>query len=299
MYNAAINPTAPSSEYKGDDTTFTLTIAPIRIRIPQQKCPFCASSATADIGKNGLAAPAGEFNEVWMSGGANLLITDAAGKRLGQIGGKLVNEIPGAYFQPIKSGDLYATDDEPVYFVPRGTKFTVTLDGTELKKEALSTVTIIGPGYVFEVGDVVIKPAQKDTIAFSADATEMTYATTSKETPDMVLGTETKGADYEFFVTAQGEANGQEITLKLDAPQGRLGIGTKGLEAKTTYDLKMKRIDDKGEQDFHAPSIDLLPKVTDYVSYAEWTGNHQPVKIGIDKTGDGKVDETITVEDAK
>jgi hypothetical protein len=300
-YNAAINPSAPSSEYKGDDTTFTLTIAPIRIRTKQQTCPFCAASATGETGRNALASPqAGvAHNEIFLTGDANLLITDGNGKRLGYVAGKLVSEIPDAYFQPVKSGDFFADEGEPVYYVPRGIKFTVTLDGTGLKADSNSSVTMIGPGYVLEVENVVVKPNQKDTITFAGDGTEMTYATTSKETPNLIVGIETPAADYEFDVKAVGEANGQQFTLRLETKEGRLGITTKDLNANTTYDIVMSRIDKAGEEIFEAAGIELEPNVTDYVLYGDWGGNKKPLKFGTDTNNDGKIDETITVDDAK
>lgn len=298
-YNTASNPAEPASDYKGDADTFTLTLAPISSRIPVQACPFCAASATGDATVKGSAAAAGQYNQIILTGDANLLITDGSGKRLGYVAGKLINEIPGALFQPVKSAATYLDEGEPVYYIPRGVKFNVTLDGSGLKKPAESTVTMIGPGYVLEVDNVTLEPGQKDTILFSQDGTELTYVTTGKETPELVIGVETAGADYEFDVKAAGETNGQQITLKLDAKAGNLAIGTKDLGGSTTYALVVSRYEKGGVQSFEAEGLELSPTATDYIQYGEWVGNKKPLKIGIDENNDGKIDTTITVDDAK
>ena len=90
-----------------------------------------------------------------------------------------------------------------------------------------------------------------------------------------------------------------QFTLRLETKEGRLGITTKDLNAQTTYDIVTSRIDKAGQEDFEATGLELAPNATDYVLYGDWGGNKKPLKFGIDSNNDGKIDETISVDDAK
>jgi hypothetical protein len=142
-YSASTNPDVPESLYEGDAETKTLTLTPTTPRMKQQECDFCADSGSAKV--PGLARAAAKHNAIYLESLddenlIDLLIVDSNGKRLGRVGSKIVNEIPGADFRPVKSSDLWKNDEEPVYFVPVGVSFTITIDGSQLKKEQSANV---------------------------------------------------------------------------------------------------------------------------------------------------------------
>ena len=91
-----------------------------------------------------LALAVQKYNEIWSEGHAELLITDDKGRRLGYENGKLYKEIPDSSFIASRSADLWASDTPPVYRIPQGIAFTITVDGSKLKKdEATSTVCLL------------------------------------------------------------------------------------------------------------------------------------------------------------
>lgn len=102
-YRAAVNPKTPGSLYKGNAGSHTLFLLPARPGLGVQSCPFCAPlgppSFTSALRAAANVTPRRPLQSIRLqsSGPVNshLLITDAAGRRLGFIRGKLVNEIPG------------------------------------------------------------------------------------------------------------------------------------------------------------------------------------------------------------
>lgn len=283
-YTTAADPAAAEHAYKGDAETKTLTIAPTSVRTGQLVCHFCGA-VDAPAGDKGAAKGAAsvEMREIELSGEADLLITDDAGKRLGYVGGKLVNEIPGAFFAADKSAADEASEDEPLYYVPAGKRLKVTLDGSSLKKESESDVSLIGRGYTLGVEGISLAVGQKDEIDFSADWSRVTYTTKKAETPTLVIGVETTGADYELEVKVAGEKAGQHVELSIDIQKGTFGVKVKGdaAGAKPTLTVKLTKIDKGGAQVFTHKGASVGGDQTVTFDYATWKGNKSPLHASV------------------
>ena len=210
-----------------------------------------------------------------------------------------MNNIPGVEIEVIKSDDLWKDSAEPIYYVPTGIEFTVTVDGSELTAPSMSSLAMIGHGYVLGVENINLDPGQKDTITFSADGTTIAYKTEANKSPDMILGIETAAADYEFFVKGADIESGGTVILHLDQAEGRMSISTAANEEYGTYELEMTRIDEQGEQVFSHSDVNLEANDTAHVEYATWQGNGSELSLEIDKGSDGTVDETIPLTDAQ
>jgi hypothetical protein len=223
------------------------------------------------------------MREIELNGDANLLIKDETGKRLGYVNGKLVNEIPGAFFSSEKSAKDEAHkdethEDEPLYYVPAGKKLSVTLDAGAQKSEVHSDVTLFGRGYALSVQDVALSPGQKDEIEFSADWSQVTYTTKKAETPTLTLGIETSGADYEFEVKVSGETAGQHVELNIDLKKGTFGVKVKGdPTAHPTLAVKLVKIDKDGEKTFSHKGVAVGANQSVLFDYAQWKGNKAPL----------------------
>jgi len=228
----------------------------------------------------------------------NILITDAEGRRLGFVDGKLVSEIPGAILEPIKGG-LWDDDTAPIWRIPRGISFTIALNGQGLKGEEMTDLALVGPGYTLAVEGIMFNEGQEDTITFSPDGRRLVYKTNAADTPLLTVGVENEAADYEFEVSVVGDQDGQEVELRLDPESSSLAITTAGRDEAATYDLVMTRYGDTDEQSFEATEMALAAGATDYVRYGEWTGNGSPLKVEFDLDNDGAMDETVEVNDAK
>jgi hypothetical protein len=289
-YFTASNPKEPGENYDGDADSQTLFITPLSKRLGELVCDVCGDVAEDDTPRGAALGK----RQVWLDGDADLLITDDGGKRLGQAGGKLVSEIPGASALPILTG---GSNHEPVYFVPSGKHVTVTIDGSTLKKAEPSDVALIGPGYTLGVLGVDLKPNQKDHIDLSASGRDIRYTTETDETPALMIGIETPGPDYLVFVKVVGEARGQTIDLSVDPKKGRIGLEIHGKSKKSAYAVELHRLDDGGDQVFTHEGLAIGSSDLLLFDYAHWKGDHHPVALSIDKNHDGTIDKVEQLKD--
>ncbi|HEX8230974.1 MAG TPA: hypothetical protein VF826_16920 [Chloroflexia bacterium] len=295
-YSGSTNPSEPADEYEGDAESFTLELAAIEPRLTTQFCPFCEAPAGGRT--PGMGAQATAYNEVWLDGDANLLITDMEGNSIGFKDGQFVNEIPGAQSNANKFGvDVWDVKAEPVYYVPTNIDFTISIDGSELTEPSESTVTFIGPGYVLEVSDIMLDPGQVDILDIAPDGSLLSYRTTSNESPVMLVGIETDEADYLFAVQGYEMDSGEAINLSLNTEEGWLSLDSIDNTNSALYSLLVARYDGQGEQVFGADDVGLDPDDVVYVDYLKWAGNGQPMELDVDRGGDGTVDESLQVGD--
>ncbi len=301
-YQAATNPDEPESLYEGNAETGTLEIVGISQRLVEQECSFCAGAGSTGMNSRGrgLAAPAEAeaFNQIWLKGQADLLITTEDGKRIGFVDGEFVNEIEGARGDNMKFGvDIWDIDNEPVYFIPLGIEFSITVDASRATEGITSDVAMIGPGYNLVVADLYLDPGTKDVITVSPDGSRLAYSTEYNDAPDMVFGIETPAADYEFIVAALDIESGAEFVIELDIENGTLSINTDNTTEYGTYEIVMYRINDEGESWFSNDDIYMEPGDTAFLKFLEWEGPGTSMFIDIDYGSDGSIDETIELVD--
>lgn len=300
-YSGSTNPAEPADDYEGDADTKTLELAPIAPRLDQQQCPFC-DAPTASAAGGLLAAPFAQagpkYNEIWLDGDADLLITDLEGRSIGFQNGSFINQIPGAKSNGNKFGvNVWDTKAEPVYYIPTDIDFTISIDGSRLTEPMSSTVTMIGPGYALEVSDIVLEPGQVDTLDVSPDGSLLSYRTESGETPVILVAIETDASDYLFGVYGEQLAAGEALNLSLNTKEGWLSVDSIDNTQPASYSLAVAKYDDAGEQIFGAEGVEISPDDVVYIDYLKWPGNGQPMALDVDKGGDGSVDETLEVND--
>ncbi len=301
QYSGSTNPNEPNDTYEGDATTKTLELAPIAPRLGTQQCPFCDAPAASYLGGR-LFAPAHQasqqFNQVWLEGSADLLITDAQGRGIGFKDGAFVNDIPGAKSNANKFGvNVWNSNAEPVYYIPSNIDFSISIDGSRLQEATSSTVTMIGPGYALEVSDIVLEPGQVDTLDVAPDGSLLSYRTETGETPLILIAIETKASDYLFGIYGEEMAPGEALNLSLNTEKGWLSVDAIDSAAAGSYSLQVAKYDEQSEQVFGAEGVMLAAEDVLYVDYLKWPGNGQPMSLELDKGGDGSVDETIEVAD--
>src|SRR5207248_5657515 len=98
-----------------------------------------------------------------------------SGQKIGIEDGKLVNTIPGARVQIDALSKSWTESPEPDYYVPDGVKYTVTLDGKDLKEEDDTSIGVVAPGYELEVDDIKLQPGETDTIVAGVDAETLSF----------------------------------------------------------------------------------------------------------------------------
>jgi len=293
-YEASTNPQVESELYTGDAETKTFSFAPVSPSLQVSPCTFCQGGGTS--GKSlGHAQIAEGMNEVYLDGPADLLIKDDNGKRLGRVDGKIVNEIPGASYEVFMTG--FKSEQEPVYSIPVSVNLNITVDGSNLKNEAVTDVVVIGPGYDLGVEGITLSPGQVDEITVMTRDDLISYTTESSETPNFILGLERKGVYYEFELKGTKIEGGGSINLSVDPNTGDLLVNADQLKKDGEFTLSMTRIDDKTEETFVSDKIKLTASAVLYVDFSEWKGNNSPVYMGIDTNGDGTIEEEYSAED--
>ena len=289
------NPSEAEAPWRGDADSRTFEICASAPRLTQQDCPFCdePAIATASLG----ATP--RFSELYVDGdGVLILLTDAKGRRFGYVNGRLVEEIPGVSLRRSKSDDsLFQDDPAPVISIPVGLQFTLTLDGTALTKPTASDVVFIGPGYDVAVEGVMLNPGQKDSVAFTADGTGVSYTSSNSESPDISIGFEAKGADYSFTVKGVEADPGATITMKVDKAKQTLNLSSSGNKQTASYELIVGRYSDTKSEEFSHDNVELGPKDSAIVEYGKWGGDHTSVPLLIDHDSNGTIDETLLLTD--
>jgi len=296
-YFTASNPNEAGAGYTGNADTLTLTLTPDSARLGKQTCPVCAAT-TAKI--NGLAQAAKQYNEVWLVGdnqpgsALDLLITDDAGHRLGQVGGKLINEIPGASFAAVRSGPKTLEDEqEPVYYIPVGVKISVTLDASKSKREETASLSLIGPGHEISIDNIQVQPGEVDKAVFAADGKSVTYTPSSSESPDISIGTATAGADYGFDLYGFDLDKGASVNVRLDETLQKLIVSTVGNTNPSIYALSLEKLDKQVNQQYYNEGIELAPGAAVYIDYGTWDGKGE-LTLEIDKDNNGTPDSTMT-----
>jgi hypothetical protein len=190
-------------------------------------------------------------------------------------------------------------DADPVYFLPAGQTYSITIDATSLTKNGSADLSLVGPGYDVAVNGISLRPGQKDTLQIAPGRTtsSVAYTTQGDESPDIVLGIETKAADYSFDVKGVLLRGGGTITATLDQPQGQLAIATTGGTGLGTYSLEMVRTDDYGEVTFSHDRIPLSGGDTAYLRFGQWRSDGDSIPLAIDRGSKGSIDEVLDLTD--
>ena len=284
-YTTSADPNQPEpDDYDGDGETHSIALVPLAPRLEKPAC--VGMGDVDDTGATGSVA----MRAIFLDGKGDLLITDDGGHHLGWFGGKLVSEIPGAYYSVMPTAAA-KKDEEPVYFVPPGKPLTLTLDGAGLSADETSDVTLIGPGYTLAVEDIDLAPNEKDALDVAGDWSSVSYATDTKETPTLRIGISTKGPDYEIAVKASGEKAGQKLTLGVDLAKGTFVLMVHGGDGSTDYSVELQRIDDKGKVVFSHKGLAAGDDQAVAFDYASWKGNKEPMHVTVGGTASDVPDD--------
>ena len=301
QYEASTNPNVETDLYEGDADTDSLSIHPTSPRLGSQDAAFTSSSEVS--GYATVLQAGNDGIEIWLDGDANLLITALDGRRVGWLkDGTFVNEIDGATATDFKFGvAVWDIKEEPVYVIPGDmTEFSVTIDGSQLDEQAVSTVTMIGADFSMEVEDVVLDPGEWDLIEVSVvdgEYLELNYSSDYADSPYIWLAVSTDEADYEAIVRGSDIEPGGSFNVILDYPNGDFILDTTDQTELGVYELLVARIDDEGEYFFGNDEIELEADDTLYVNFFEWEGDGSPMYLDFDFGSNGSIDDTLALED--
>jgi hypothetical protein len=325
-YDTSSDPDEESSAYTGHNLNLTGT----NDRLVQQKCDFCQDDGGVEGTPEQTTSPAlSRRVQVRQDGGADMLIKDDQGRRLGRLkDGTVVNEIPGSkvhWFMKSTSrnvGKPRNNTSDYLLQLPYGVNYTVSLNQADSEKVKAQSVTSIGPGYYTEVGGLAVRNESEgmDLVEFHSRKNgyqAVSYRSAEDKTPLLRGGTNSgNGTAYEFLVAKnytknatnlsstkrQHDAPDERTFLAIERSSGKLLVGSKAkVDNKTIdkerYDLMVAKLSKKGPEIFSHKGIALLPGAVMIADYASWQGEGHALAVSIDENEDGVADETLNLAD--
>ena len=300
-YNAAINPNEPSEKYDGDATTQSLGLWPtgpgLNPRSFTTSQPLNAQQSSAGTaGTFQLAAftadnssTSGVQDEVYLDGSdtnhSHLLITNSAGQSTGFENGKLVNNIPGADVENISSTQNWKNALEPIYYVPDGSQYTITVDGSALTQtDNGEDIGFISPTYDLEIDKLNVSPGEKDVISVSPDDTNVTFQSSKTEAPEFVFGQSTDAADYNMNIKTAADGAGGTYHLGIATNGQSLNLDTGKTSGNYAFDLE--RDDANGSVNYFShEAIHLDSGDAVKIDYGNWDSSSATIPMSITKNG--------------
>jgi len=286
QYEASINPQAKSSIYDGDAGSKNLFLYPTSPGLGLQPCPFCGTrppTTGSTTGNLGAATAPDATAEIFLDGGttqhAHLLITDASGRRLGYVKGKLVNEIPGASVKQLIDDTSWDLNREPRYVVPARGKYKIVADGSSLKKAETETFGIIGPSYAVSVKNVTMRKGDKDTVVADKDGGTVSYATTRSKPFTVRVAASDRGANYAVELSAVSQPDHRMARLRLPAETGSLFVDRTKAKGGSAVNLSLTRSTPHAIQTFIHNGIKLQSADSAELQYGKWTQTSQGIPV--------------------
>jgi hypothetical protein len=298
-YHTASNPNETEDDYNGNANTHTFGLKRMSDRERSMfQCPFCEEEEQSDA----HASPAsGAPLTFQLTGEGNILITDAAGRRLGFDPQKnqTLSEIPGAQTVPFDGG--LGLDVPPTYRIPyrHGDKpFTINVSGKSLKSEVDADMEIDGPGFVVGFEGILLDPGENLSMTVSPDGRQLSFtASQDGETPAIFITTE-DGPDkpsYEFQIGGIKLDAGKTVTVMLDLSKERLYFKDNDAE-RDKYDVKIERTNANGTKNYYDHEDLETGKKDNYeINFSKWNGTG-PLCVVDDDEGNG-FDDNQCVEE--
>lgn len=290
-YEASINPSVAPDLYKGG------TVNPIELTLDQPRqtvfpCDFCSNTAGSRQGA-GLAATAPQYNEIWTEGYVNVELQDDKGRKIGyNEKNQLVNEIPEAKLQQMKAGPL--TELPPIIDMPVGLGFTAAIYGDTKAAEIPASLVMIGQGFYLGIDNLVLQPGQEDQLAFDGTGDFLTYTTDAQESPDIIVGLEKPGADFELTLKAVKVSKGTDIHVLFDQKEDTFAFQTTS-DGPAEFNLSISRLDANGQTetfDNGATPITIEPGKLMYFYFGKWQGQGSNLEVGYDENGNGTIEDS-------
>lgn len=303
-YHTANNPAETARDYFGNAATRTLGLKRLSDRSRRRfECPFCDEDEEQESDDEEaavrLSRPFSFLNASWtpkprreeqesltvsLSGDADLLITDPAGRRIGYDASKRValNEIPGALENPVLGEVLEGGDGEaaePEYYLPLDAAnrkpYTVTVSGKSLDAEETSSLAVVGSGFVVGFDDISVDKGETLSMTVGQDGHELSFtASADGETPSVFITTD-EGPDrpsYEFEIGGIALKAGKTVSVRLEPDKGFIYFkDDDGDEDK--YDVRVSRTSPNGKEDvFEEFDLDIGDDNSYALNFGAWDG---------------------------
>jgi hypothetical protein len=236
-----------------------------------------------------------------MAGEGDMLITDAAGKRVGFDfkNNKFVNEIAGSRVI-FEKGGLHK-NFPPQINLPLSNSskpYSVGLSGKTLKRGVAADLDVEGPGFVIGFSDIKLDPGESLTMTATPDGRELSFtASNDGQTPDIFITIESgrKHPTYLFEIGGLKLAAGKTVTMRLDIAKEKLFFKDNDA-GKNNYDVRVARVNPDGSKNYFEHDGLAIGKSDSYeMDFGKWDGKGD-ICFEEDDEGDGFEDSQCTEE---
>lgn len=267
----------------GDAGSSTLYAMSIAAHDSNPGCPFAVSARAA----------AGEtLGQVWLEGAGHLLITDAAGNRIGFDGDQYVQEMSGA-FSFVAPGGL-GRKLEPIYFVPLRSEHSILVASQTLTETQPISVARFGPGHAVLVENIALVEGESDLLTLSPDGSRFSYRAGAARQPDLALAYDTAAASLRFDIEGADIDADQTVEIFIDTQSERLGLSHEFAGAGN-FNVSLLAVSAERETAFSHSALGIAARDTYYFDYGAWDGSG-PLTLLIDHESDGIIDATAAIE---
>jgi Putative neutral zinc metallopeptidase len=230
-YVAETNPQSGQAvTWSGQGTSNELTLIPVSAVEGQQN--FTAATQ-ADDGVDTIALGGDPDRH------ANLLISTGDGRKLGFVGGRLVNQIKGArVIYPIVN-QVALAHPEPVYLVPGNPKLTVTVAGGD-PTGAAAKVFVAGPGFGTTVSNLAPSSSSQASIHVAPSGSNVSVTLTGPGTgqaPTVQLARDASQGGSTVTVAPRSLSSGNTLTVGLAAGAHTVSLASSQITAPVAVKL--------------------------------------------------------------
>ena len=273
-----------SSNLQGGPGSWTgaMGIAPLDTYLQTPACNW-----TGEAG----AQEATGYVSVLSDGLTGLLLTDDQNRRIGYVGGQIVNEIPGAVVQPLTGGGDVA--HEPVYHLPAASSYSVELPVASEASSPPGSVSLYGAGYMLGVDGLVSSENAPDRLVFSADGDEIAFEAGEAGEVDLIL---VGGPDSNQAYSIRGADAGADgrVSLSQDATTGQVVVDYQNA-ATGWYTLAITNVTTTSEEVFFHSDIPVEAGDSHVVDINSLSDDF--LQVCIDENSDGSLDECQELAD--
>lgn len=285
---AALNPAEDAEPWEGDAETQSLEITPLSSRVGQLECPYCADSqgASDEVDKASRTT-------VRLEGTGTLYVQDGAGRRTGQVDGKLLNEIPGARIAP--QAGAVRLGAAPLIVLPSGMAFEAFAGGKGADLGNGSLI-IIRNGLVLLLDKLTLGPSANHLLV-GATGLDIHFVAGAAQQPRIEAALDRPGdeRDYGFALGGSDAAAGQEIAVRFDDETEALDLSGSDASA-SSFDLELEAQDEDSDDSFVTNDLSVDAGAAAIFDLTDWDEG-EDLTVGMDENGDGQAESDASLDD--
>ncbi len=281
----ATNPEQPTSGYRGDAETKSLSFVPLSAYSQPLECP-------ADFAKLCDASGKGSKFSVVTLVGKGKAVVKTVGGQIGRVGNALVNTVRGARFLAVR-GEL-SSRQQPMLLIPADEPFTVEAQSNQ-PDEPLS-LSIAHSDISVSVHGLVAQPGQLERLSFDPATQQATFVAGSAQRSTIRFTFRQGQNAYQVQVVGLGFKSGQDLQVAMDPANGRLHVASNSGLADRQGVLVIARLSPDGESVFATDQLRIAEgEVQTTLDLGDWDGSGA-IRVAKDLNNDGKPDITVSLQ---